>query len=270
MLPLIITCIILFVGFKTKPQPTTFRPFLVKHIEEEHKQTSDNGGGAGGFFSRLLSMRSAPSIPDFKLTDGLLFVIANTEDGRIFVGVFGSWFQVSSQNAESGGSSSSGAQPLGVLFSSSASASQSHGGRNAQQQQEEMASQEAEQAKSQALHYKGKRDYSSAASFYMKAGNSYSRLQNERSSSSLNEMNISAAAQCFEDAANCYKLLNMHDRYLEANLKAAALFAGMERWSSRAGRIWEKVGTEMTTKDPSKALQYLEKARGAFESCGDG
>ncbi|KAJ3415625.1 vesicular-fusion protein S17 [Chytridiales sp. JEL 0842] len=245
MIQLILTLLFLAASFKTRPEAATFEPFLKQHVLSQH---STNSNASRGWFSRLLNVgQRQPTIPEFKVTDGLIFMLAQTSDSQTFVGMFGTWFLVNGPSQDSSARSSSSRRH------------QHGGGERLLEAEQIVEDQEAEECKTRAIRLKGQRDYTAAASAYTSAARLYAAIPNDFAQSQ--------AAQCFEDAGNMYGFLQQHEMSWDSYKSAAEIFGKMDKWASRAARLYEKLAVEHGKRMDDRAkLQYLQRAKAVLEA----
>jgi hypothetical protein len=235
---LVFTVILLAIAFKTKPDSSSFRPFLVKESErisnEEKKKKS--------FLSRLLSPSLQLTFPDYKITDAVVFTIANVEDGRVYLGLFGSWFFLNANTTEAPNSNHTNDRNNAVEMMDT-----------------------AESLRSKAISLKANRDFQSACTLFESAAKAYTSSGNNFESS-----------KCYEDIFNTLtNIPNLdgagRDRAIRAGNSAAKGFQSEERTMTRAGRVYESLGKYCKKLGKEgDALAHFKSAESCFEATDDG
>nr|CAG8438252.1 10398_t:CDS:2 [Entrophospora candida]CAG8521365.1 12638_t:CDS:2 [Entrophospora candida] len=247
MIEWIILCVILYLLHKTNPTSTSFHNFISKKNESSSSTTSTSKE-LFGFFKKIFS--DQPTVPEYTRDDYVIFSIVNLKDGSAtYLGVGGVWFVLSQiELIETGGIGGSGketAVELKILEGS------------------------ANQEKENAIQAKGKRDYNSAAKYYISAAKKFEKINDNYS--------LLEAAGCYEDAYKSLQQTKQPDKAIEMLEKAALIYEINDRQSTRAARIYEQIAEQYkkstvnsSLKNLGKALTAHEKAAELFEREGDG
>ncbi|KAJ3219607.1 hypothetical protein HDU67_000095 [Dinochytrium kinnereticum] len=226
MLQVIVLLVVGLLALKSKPESASFKAYLEtvgNNVTHSQQQPS--------WFRRLSAAFSRPTIPDFKIHDYGLFMIAQTEDGGQFIGAFGSWFLISSQ-------------PAAVTDVSI------------------QVDEQAEKLRENAIRYKADRKYALAAASFLEAARKYSHLADTSGKMQ--------AGKCYEDSSIMYKLSGQDQKSLDMLEHAASIFASLPNLETRAAKIYETLSEKVVNMDGVKAIRFLTKAQELYDLVGDG